>query len=57
MAPRPRRADHALSRRTAWVPGAGCLAYLLFLVAMLEVLGALTPGWLLCQAVGGAICE
>ena len=57
MAPRARRADHARSRRTAWVPGAGCLAYLLFLVAMLEVLGALTPGWLLCQAVGGAICE
>ena len=39
MSPRARPADHGRPRRTAWITRVGCLAYLLFLVAVLEVPG------------------
>jgi ribosomal protein L7/L12 len=37
MSPRGRPADHGRPRRTAWITRVGCLAYLLFLVAIIEV--------------------
>lgn len=37
MPPRARSADHGRPRRTAWLPWAGCLTYLLILAGMLEV--------------------
>ena len=37
MSPRARPADHGRPRRTIWTTRVGCLAYLLFLVAVIEV--------------------
>ena len=37
MSPRGRPADHGRPRRSIWTTRVGCLAYLLFLVAVLEV--------------------
>ena len=61
MSPRARSAGHGRPRRTAWTTRVGCLAYLLFLVAVLEVPGiigrhlALPYVMVLCLLVAGVV--